>query len=921
MSKINKHVVSKEFLQNRPKTKIEKLIDFLVSDHVVWLYLLTLSTFFTLPFLFIPTLILVHLVIRSRANLKCKFPYYSPVTSGDKVDYFNPDPKKLEDGTVVYGPADGIAYFGNVFGTNEQAWFSNSMLRQHVAFLATTGSGKTFTISGLGSANALIWGAGYMYVDAKADLDIIRMHQSMMWRTNRIDDLFILNYIRGGRNLNDYASDRTTNTYNLLESGSAAQNTETMKSLMSGDGDIWSKRADSLLSGLLRPTHYLRDIGELQLSIPALLDYLVIETAGSLLSKEDIPDVEKKELLGFIKTLPGMSAEFFGKISKGESVQSPQVYDQWGFAAMQIVLIVNTLGGDYADIFGVTRGEIDMEAVVLQDRVFLGLLPALEGSTESVASMGRIIMAARKGVMGQSLGDKFVGSVAKNLSQRATNAPYPFINIMDEVGMMFSEGEGAVSAQARGLGFSAWYSAQDVPAMKKLGGSVESEVSTVMGNTTIKVAGRIIDDETFELFSKLADQQYVWQREGIDIDYSPTTGNQHQKEARASYKEESRLDRRELSRLREGEMMINAVDRLFRIDGPNLHPKSLKTLMINDFWMMLPPPAQDSRDDNDEWVLLNSEFDLIINGDQKLLEPNLSFVHEIEKFSKVLNRAESITNDKVSKSILGFSAFVRDSVEDIRELGRQHNDHMDRIYGAEPNSINEEENTLSNTLTDNSNDRDMKIEPTMPRNSDDAVVKDPLFKEVFDSPPNEELSGLDLEITSTGTETNKTGSSDLLQPIGNEHLANLDVEDSEGQANDNFEAILNPTKMADLEVLSPLDSIFKSQGITKEETVNNLATISALSQRTVEIKEQLESNDIDSQTAKERIESPISDSELRSHTVKSASLVNDFYTKTEHPHEPLPESNKSLAINVLKKVQLDLKQQLSARKEKDTVNN
>ncbi|MCC4821017.1 ATP-binding protein, partial [Vibrio lentus] len=99
----------------------------------------------------------------------------------------------------VYGPADGIAYFGNVFGTNEQAWFSNSMLRQHVAFLATTGSGKTFTISGLGSANALIWGAGYMYVDAKADLDIIRMHQSMMWRTNRIDDLFILNYIRGGR--------------------------------------------------------------------------------------------------------------------------------------------------------------------------------------------------------------------------------------------------------------------------------------------------------------------------------------------------------------------------------------------------------------------------------------------------------------------------------------------------------------------------------------------------------------------------------------------------------------------------------------------------------------------------------------------------------------------------------------------------
>ncbi|NCO46258.1 MAG: ATP-binding protein, partial [Vibrio sp.] len=134
--------------------------------------------------------------------------------------------------------AAGIAYFGNLYGTNEQVWFSNSMLRQHCAFLATTGSGKTFTITSMASGNALIWGAGYAYIDAKADLDIIRMHQSMMWRTNRIDDLFILNYIRGARDRYAYASDRTTNTYNLLETGSASQNTETMKSLMDGDGDI-----------------------------------------------------------------------------------------------------------------------------------------------------------------------------------------------------------------------------------------------------------------------------------------------------------------------------------------------------------------------------------------------------------------------------------------------------------------------------------------------------------------------------------------------------------------------------------------------------------------------------------------------------------------------------------------------------------
>ncbi|MBF4308257.1 hypothetical protein EAY09_28105, partial [Vibrio anguillarum] len=196
----------------------------------------------------------------------------------------------------------------------------------------------------------------------------------------------------------------------------------------------------------------MRDMAMINLSIPALLDYLVIETAGSLLSREDIPEEHKKELLGFIKTLPGMSSEFFNKISQGQSVQSPQVYDQWGFASMQIILVINTLSGDYGDIFGVTRGEIDMQSIVLQDRILLGLLPALEGSTESVAAMGRIIMAARKGVMGQSLGELFVGSVQENLKNRATNAPYPYIQVLDEVGMMFSKGEGAVAAQARGLG-------------------------------------------------------------------------------------------------------------------------------------------------------------------------------------------------------------------------------------------------------------------------------------------------------------------------------------------------------------------------------------------------------------------------------------------------------------------------------------
>ncbi len=900
MSSPNKHVVSKEFLQNKPLSKFEVFSNFVGSDKVVWLFGASLVVLLFLPMFFPPVALIVHLFIYFRSVKRTDFPFFAPVSSGEKVDYFNKSPIKGEQGEITFKEAAGIAYFGNVHGTNEQAWFSNSMLRQHIAFLATTGSGKTYTISGMASGNALIWGAGYMFIDAKADLDIIRMHESLMWRTNRIDDCFILNYIRGGRNRNEYASDRTTNTYNMLEKNSAAQNTETMKSLMQGDGDIWSKRADSLLSGLLRPTHFLRDEGRISLSIPALLDYLVIETAGSLLSDETIPDGDKKELLGFIKTLPGMSNEFFNKISRGESVQSPQVYDQWGFASMQIILVVNTLGGDYADIFGVKRGEIDMEAIVTQDRIFLGLLPALEGSTESVASMGRIIMAARKGVMGQALGERYVGSVAQNLKNRPTNAPYPFINVMDEVGMMFSQGEGAVAAQARGLGFSAWYSAQDVPAMKKLGESVASEVDTVMGNTVIKVAGRIIDDDTFELFSKLADQQYVWQRDGIDLDYKASNGAQRQTESRASYKEESRLDRREVQRLTEGEVIINAVDRLHRIDGPSLHPKSLKFLTINDFWMMLPYSYDETKEMNDEWVFLQSEYELVINEQSTLNEVDVSIIQDVQKVSKILDISKRVVGNQSSACLLGYAAYMRTGIEEMRALNQQKEAHFDSLYNVAPHR-NETESLPPQPSNDNSILQEMAAQ----KNEDEKgeIVRQEDEFSIQPTPNTQEAT--------LGTEQETTPTTFAVSPA---EQSSTEATDKDAGANgfaptsrDDFVNELDAQEYSERqEELHALDAVFKSQGVTKQSTVDSLAQISALSKRAQEVKELVDLNNVSLEEATERMHKPVSSTEVRQHATRSSSLVSEMYSKTEHPMAPTPRSNSKLAVTILKKIKLNL---------------
>lgn len=906
-----KHVVEKEYIQNRPLSKSEKFFNFMASDRVVWLYLTLPLLLVSLPFFFPLFGLIIFGFILYRAYVKATFPFFAPVTSGRKMDEFNVDPvKDKETGDINYKEAGGIAYFGNVFGTNEQAWFSNNMLRQHLAFLATTGSGKTFTISSIGSANALVWGAGYMYIDAKADLDIIRMHQSLLWRTNRIDDLFILNYIRGARDRNAYASDKTTNSYNLLERGSSAQNTETMKSLMQGDNDIWAKRADALLAAILKPTHYMRDKAMINLSIPALLDYLVIETAGALLSRETIPHESKKELAGFIKTLPGMSGEFFKKIEKGQSVQSPQVYDQWGFASMQIILVINMLAGDYADIFGVTIGEIDMESIVLQDRVLIGLLPALEGSTESVASMGRIIMAARKGVMGQSLGERFVGSVRRNLENRPTNAPYPFINILDEVGMMFSSGEGAVAAQARGLGYSIWYSAQDVPAMKKLSEQVAKEVETVMGNTMIKVAGKIIDKETFELLSELADVEYVWQRDGMELEYNPNSGTQMQRESRASYTEQKRLDKRAVQRLREGEMYINAVDRLHRIDGPNLHPKSLKSLLINDFWMMLPYSDSDIRRAEDDWVYMTVEYDQIISGQTSLKEPPPPPLQEIKQLAKLNKAAAKLCSSPFTANLVALSSYILANVNEMKDLNQLRSDSatkMDDYYQAVEGQPSDDDQYArlsqvapdipTDTQTDASDDAQSSIFAVTPTNAHQDTHAE------SDQPNEPAQSESDVSTKpkppkTKSRSTTKPASTTTFETVPHATVADDDDDDDDVNGNEQHNQVTTHAHA--------LDAAFASHGLDKTNVLDSLATISALSSRADHLKTKLSNGEISTSETKEQMQGSVTEEERSSHMVRSSATLSHLYQRTSHPHDPTPAEDKRLALMILKRMQLRL---------------
>ncbi|HAS7807819.1 TPA: hypothetical protein I7551_07935 [Vibrio cholerae] len=847
---------SEEYIYSRPKSKIEKFFDFLKSEKINRFYYILPIVLLILPAFFIPLMLIVTPILKHLYKDIGTMPFSIPQHTGIKFDRFNKLPNKGPNGEVYYGGANGIAYFGNTENDNKQVWFGNLKLRQHVAFLAATGSGKTFTIASIACANALLWGAGYLYADAKADLDIVRMHESLCHRMNRIDDVFCLNYIQGSRSVWDpYRGDKTTNTYNMLESGTAMQTTETMKSLMDGDKDIWAKRADSLLTALIAPAVYMRDKNMITLSVLTFMDFLTIENAGALIGNSLIPEEVKKPLAGFIKTLPGMSAQNYEEIIKGNSVKSPQVYDQWGFASMQIILVINMLAGDYGRIFGVTVGEIDLEAIVLQDRILITLLPALEASSQSVASMGRILMAARKGVMGRSLGECIEGSVKANLKQRPTNAPYPYTQVLDEVGMIFSEGEGASVAQARGIGYSLWYSSQDLPAMKKLSDTVAKEVMTVMGNTIIKIAGKIIDDETFEEYSKLFGEAHVWKREGTELLVSGS-GMAYSSDSRGSYTEKKRLEKQKVSELTEGEMYIGAENILKRVNGPNLHPKSLTELMLNDFIPMRPYSNDEIESIKREKIYLESEFDQIVTKNKPLKEVQSPAYTQLPALGKIYSTVNTFIKNGSDAGTLSFATFTRLSLESVRE-------HL---------------NQSSDFLTDLAEQAKLVLEKNKSQNIANGQ------EEVITQSESNDTQGIDLEfeINTPPKEVNTNIQSDLAQT--NREISPLQAESGKQVAK------------------KSIADYFSSVGLDKKSIVEDMSRINALAKRADELKSEVRSGELDPTVADKLMNEPVSVSQIMNESSITDESVSKIFAKTDHPGETRPTADKKLTVYLLRSV-------------------
>ena len=508
------------------------------------------------------------------ATRKFRLPFRLPQTSG-LLDHNDPKP-----GGDNPGKAAGIAYLGNELNSRKELWFKNDDMRTHLLIFGSTGAGKTEALLSI-AFNALVHASGFIYVDGKGDSSLYAKIFSMARCMGREDDLLVINYMTGSRDVFGPQSTKLSNTLNPFTTGSSGGLTELLVSLMDdsgGDNAMWKGRAISLISSIMMALVNMRENKEILLDVDQIREYLILDNIIKLSKRRDLPAHVNQSIRAYLRSLPG----FQENVAK----QSETVMDQHGYLQMQFTKILGSLADSYGYIFRTNLGEVDFWDVVANRRILVVLLPALEKSPEELANLGKIIVACLKQMMATGLGSLLEGDYKKIIETKPTYSPTPFLCILDEYGYYAVKGAAVMPAQARSLGFSMIFAGQDYPAFEK---ASKEEAASTVANCNIKIFMKLEDPkETYDLFDKLVGQALVTQVSGYQNNTSSFVTNYADMQ-NANIEKRSRGDLLDLKAQREGEAHIIFKSAVIRAQMFYADPPKAGKIQLNYFLKIEPP--------------------------------------------------------------------------------------------------------------------------------------------------------------------------------------------------------------------------------------------------------------------------------------------------------------------------------------------
>lgn len=521
-----------------------------------------------------------------------------------------PDPSDPHPAHGRPQPASGIFFMGNERGTGKQLFMSNDDLRRHILLAGTTGGGKSELLLSM-VANALSWGSGFIYIDGKADRKLFGQICAMARRAGRDDDVLLVNFITGAKDLVGVRDARLrSNTLNPFAFGSSGMIIQMLVSLMSessGDGQQWKDMAIAMMSCGIRALVFLRDKGEIVLSVKVIREYLTLDKYLELYHRQDLPESVRGDLKAFLVGLPGLSEDVLEipleqlrvakMMPKQAGVSVPEIsaktYEQFGYRAMQFSRLLDSLASDYGHIFNTPLGDVDFWDVVVNRRILVVLLPALEKSSTELANLGKVVVANLKAMMAMAMGDEIEGSWADLVDKRVTAAPSPILTIFDESGYYIVDGMAVMAAQARSLGFGLVFGTQDIPALHRL---AEKEPDSIIANCNTKIAMKVEDPgKTWELFQRTAGEALVTRADAFDGEMGTVTGKTYRDGNRAQVTSTNRISLRDLQEQGAGEFHLLSEGKLVRGKAFHAAPErsvDLKELHIGPHHLIkVAPPA------------------------------------------------------------------------------------------------------------------------------------------------------------------------------------------------------------------------------------------------------------------------------------------------------------------------------------------
>jgi intracellular multiplication protein IcmO len=703
-----------------------------------FLVILFIASFFVpsaTELLYIVGLFLAYKNINAEETL----PYKKPESSGDKFDR-----NEIHPGHGKADKPQGISFFGNEIGTRKEVWFTNSDVRTHCLIFGTTGAGKTETLLSI-CVNSLNQASGFLYIDGKGDNSLWAKVFSLCASRGRLDDLYLINYMTSSVNLDTKTTERITNKMNPFATGNADSLTELIVSLLpDGGGDgMWKGRAAVFMGALLKPLVFMRDEGKLLLDVDVIRKYFTLGEIIKLSRRTDIPKKYIDGIREYVKNLPG----YLEPTPANPDPEQPEaVAEQHGYITMQYTETFGLLADTYAHIMKTQVAEIDFYDVVVNRRILVVLLPALEKSKQSLSNLGRIIIASIKNMMSSTLGSKVEGLIEDVIETKPTNAPSPYLTIFDEYGYYATEGAAVMPAQARSLGFMMVFAGQDYQAFKK--GS-EEEAASIVANCAVKICMKLEDPtETLKIFQEAAGREKVIEQSSFEKNEHSMTDS-YGAAKNVSVGEKDIINGRDLRNQGAGEAHMLFMDTTRRIKMFYAAPQPLKATRVNSFLEIEPPTYENVKLMKTGYNRINKKFREIME-DPKLYHQSIekAMKHysssELESVFKLLKVANGNNNAiKAGFAIAGYIEKINiidnKIVSDIRG-------NVDKFNEAQTDVEEEKSDTSSAEEVEK---EEIKLKPTPKREipkrenkdtgSKQQIVSDDDIDSIFDNDTDESV--------------------------------------------------------------------------------------------------------------------------------------------------------------------------------------